>query len=56
VWRGEDPEGDERCTVWDRDATLVLWAPDYDGTNKAWIRFADDGSDGIVGGSQVRRG
>ena len=19
-------------------ATLVLWAPDYDGTNKAWVR------------------
>jgi len=55
VWRGLDPEGDERCRVWDRPARLVLWAPDYDGTNKAWIRFDDDGADGIVGGSQVRR-
>ena len=55
IWRGVDPEGDERCTVWDRPATLVLWAPDYDGTNKAWIRFDDDGKDGIVGGSQVKR-
>jgi len=55
IWRGVDPEGDERCTVWDRPATLVLWAPDYDGTNKAWIRFDDDGKDGIVGGSQVQR-
>ncbi len=55
IWRGVDPEGDERCTVWGREATLVLWAPDYDGTNKAWIRFADDGADGIVGGSQVER-
>jgi glyoxylase-like metal-dependent hydrolase (beta-lactamase superfamily II) len=55
IWRGVDPEGDERCTVWDREATLVLWAPDYDGTNKAWVRFDDDGSDGIVGGSQVKR-
>lgn len=55
IWRGEDAEGEERCTVWDREATLVLWAPDYDGTNKAWVRFADDGADGIVGGSQVRR-
>ena len=36
-------------------ATLVLWAPDYDGTNKAWVRFADDGEDAIVGGSQVSR-
>jgi glyoxylase-like metal-dependent hydrolase (beta-lactamase superfamily II) len=56
IWTGADPEGDERCTVWGREATLVLWAPDYDGTNKAWIRFADDGADGIVGGSQVERG
>lgn len=55
IWRGLDPEGDAKCTVWGREATLVLWAPDYDGTNKAWIRFADDGSDGIVGGSQVER-
>jgi len=55
IWRGVDPEGDERVTVWDRAATLVLWAPDYDGTNKAWVRFHDDGEDGIVGGSQVQR-
>ena len=55
IWRGEDPEGAETCSVWDREATLVLWAPDYDGTNKAWIRFTDTGQDGIVGGSQVKR-
>lgn len=55
IWTGVDPEGDERVSVWDREATLVLWAPDYDGTNKAWIRFHDDGMDGIVGGSQVQR-
>jgi hydroxyacylglutathione hydrolase len=55
IWRGVDPEGEERVTVWGREATLVLWAPDYDGTNKAWVRFADDGADGIVGGSQVVR-
>lgn len=55
VWRGADPEGSEPCTVFgDRAATLVLWAPDYDGTNKAWVRF-EDGSEGIVGGSQVQR-
>jgi hydroxyacylglutathione hydrolase len=55
IWRGVDPEGEEECTVWDRPARLVLWGPDYDGTNKAWVRFLDDGADGIVGGSQVRR-
>jgi hydroxyacylglutathione hydrolase len=56
IWRGVDPEGEEQVTVWDRPATLVLWAPDYDGTNKAWVRFHDTGADGIVGGSQVVRG
>ena len=60
VWRGLDPEGAEPCTIGPADAsdrepaTLVLWAPDYDGGNKAWVRF-EDGSDAIVGGSQVRR-
>jgi hydroxyacylglutathione hydrolase len=47
--------GDEQISVWDRAATLILWAPDYDGTNKAWVRFHDSGKDGIVGGSQVQR-
>lgn len=56
IWRGVDPEGTEKVQVWDRDATLILWADDYDGTNKAWVRFDDDGSDGITGGSQVVRG
>lgn len=55
VWRGLDPEGDEPCTVRGEPATLVLWGPDYDGTHKAWVRFAD-GRDQIVGGSQVTRG
>jgi len=53
VWRGLDPEGDERCEVNNLgEATLILWAPDYDGTNKAWIRLPD-GTDKITGGSQV---
>ena len=50
IWRGVDPEGEEHVTVWDREATLVLWAPDYDGTNKAWMRFADDGATASSGG------
>jgi glyoxylase-like metal-dependent hydrolase (beta-lactamase superfamily II) len=54
VWRGLDPEGDEPCKVGDSDATLILWAPDYDGGNKAWVRWAD-GADDIVGGSRVTR-
>jgi glyoxylase-like metal-dependent hydrolase (beta-lactamase superfamily II) len=55
IWRGLDPEGDEPCRVRGEPATLVLWGPDYDGTHKAWVRFAD-GRDQIVGGSQVDRG
>jgi len=54
VWRGLDDEGEEPCRVGEREATLVLWAPDYDGGNKAWVRF-DGREDAIVGGSQVTR-
>jgi|SRR5215207_7511604 len=60
VWRGLDDEGAEPCSIGPPDAaerdeaTLVLWAPDYDGGNKAWVRYPD-GRDAIVGGSQVRR-
>jgi len=59
VWRGLDPEGDEPCTVGldelnREQATLVLLAPDYDGGNKAWVRFPS-GEEAVVGGSQVRR-
>lgn len=55
VWRGVDSTGEEEVTVWDRPATLKLWAPDYDGGNKAWILFGDSGEEAIVGGSQVVR-
>jgi hydroxyacylglutathione hydrolase len=55
VWRGLDPEGSEPCRAGGRDATLVLWAGDYDGGHKAWVRFAE-GEDAIVGGSRVTRG
>jgi hydroxyacylglutathione hydrolase len=55
VWRGREQTGEERCTVWGREATLKLWAPDYDGGNKAWVAFEDTGEEAIVGGSQVER-
>jgi hydroxyacylglutathione hydrolase len=55
IWRGLEETGEEEVTVWDRPATLKLWAPDYDGGNKAWIVFGDDGTEAIVGGSQVVR-
>jgi glyoxylase-like metal-dependent hydrolase (beta-lactamase superfamily II) len=54
IWRGLDPEGEERCHVSGREAQLVLWARDYDGGGKAWVRFPD-GRDAIVGGSRVER-
>ena len=54
LWRGLDEEGAEPCKVWDQEATLVLWAPDYDGGHKAWVRWPD-GADDIVPGSQVVR-
>ncbi len=54
IWRGEDDEGTEPCKVGEEDATLVLWAPDYDGGNKAWVRF-ESGEQAVVGGSQVTR-
>lgn len=52
--RGVEPEGTERVRVSARDATLVVWSPDYDGKGKAWARF-DDGTDAIVGGSRIER-
>jgi glyoxylase-like metal-dependent hydrolase (beta-lactamase superfamily II) len=54
VWLGTEPEGTERVRVSGREATLVVWSPDYDGKGKAWVRF-DDGIDAIVGGSRVER-
>ena len=54
VWSGAEPEGTERVTVGGREATLVVWSPDYDGKGKAWVRFDDD-TDAIVGGSRVTR-
>jgi hydroxyacylglutathione hydrolase len=54
VWRGIDPRGEEPCLVQDEPAALVLWGPDYDGTHKAWVQYAD-GSESIVGGSRITR-
>jgi len=55
IWRGIDATGEEGVTVWGRSANLKLWAPDYDGGNKAWVLFEDSNEDAIVGGSQVER-
>jgi hydroxyacylglutathione hydrolase len=55
LWRGLDEESSDRCSVWGEGATLVLWAPDYDGGHKAWVRWDESGRDDIVPGSQVQR-
>jgi hydroxyacylglutathione hydrolase len=55
VWSGVEAEGTEKVRVGGRDATLVVWSPDYDGKGKAWVRY-DDGSEATVGGSRVERG
>jgi glyoxylase-like metal-dependent hydrolase (beta-lactamase superfamily II) len=56
IWRGLDPESSGRCTVGGEPATLVLFAPDYDGGHKAWVRWDESGADDIVPGSMVERG
>ena len=51
-----DGEGlvSEPCRVNQEEATLLLWAPDYDGGNKALVRLGS-GPETIVGGSRVER-
>jgi hydroxyacylglutathione hydrolase len=51
-----DGEGlvSEPCRVNQEAATLLLWAPDYDGGNKALVRLGS-GLETIVGGSRVER-
>jgi len=55
VWRGLDEESSGRCRVGEEEATLVLFAPDYDGGHKAWVRWDETGRDDIVPGSMVER-
>jgi glyoxylase-like metal-dependent hydrolase (beta-lactamase superfamily II) len=54
IWRGLDPEGHEQCQALGEPTTLILLAEDYDGGQKAWVRWAD-GSDDIIPGSQIER-
>jgi glyoxylase-like metal-dependent hydrolase (beta-lactamase superfamily II) len=55
AFRGEEEPLGEPVRVGGEEAELLIWGPDYDGTNKAWVRFPD-GSQAVVGGSQVERG
>jgi len=53
-WRGVDASLDEPVRVGGREATLVVWSPDYDGNGKALVQF-DGNGEAIVGGSRVER-
>jgi hydroxyacylglutathione hydrolase len=54
VMEGLAEEGDEPARVAGRDARLIVWARDYDGGFKAWVRYPD-GSEATVPGSRVMR-
>ena len=54
AWLHGDGLSEEPCRVSGRDATLLLWADDYDGGHKALVRFPS-GEETIVGGSRVDR-
>ncbi len=54
AWLDGEGLGEEPCRVSGEEATLLLWAPDYDGGNKALVRLAS-GEETIVGGSRVER-
>ncbi len=54
VMAGVDAEGTEQAVFDGTPVRLVVWARDYDGGHKAWIRYPD-GTDHVVPGSRVRR-
>lgn len=54
AWLDDEGLGSGPCRVGGAEATLLLWAPDYDGGHKALVRLAD-GTETIVGGSRVSR-
>jgi hydroxyacylglutathione hydrolase len=54
AWLHGEGLSEEPCRVSGREATLLLWADDYDGGHKALVRFPD-GEETIVGGSRVER-
>ena len=53
VLTGLDPEGSGPCRVRGRTARLIVLARQFDGRNKAWIRFEDDGTDAVLPGREV---
>ena len=53
-WLGDAAALDEPVRIGGREATLLVWSPDYDGKGKALVRLGD-GREAIVGGSRVER-
>jgi hydroxyacylglutathione hydrolase len=54
AWLDGEGLSESPCRVSGQDATLLLWAADYDGGHKALVRFPS-GEETIVGGSRVER-
>jgi hydroxyacylglutathione hydrolase len=54
AWLDGEGLSETPCRVSGQEATLLLWAPDYDGGHKALVRFPS-GDETIVGGSRVER-
>jgi hydroxyacylglutathione hydrolase len=54
VLLGTDPEGSETARYNGHEVRLVVWARDYDGGHKAWVRSPETGDD-TVPGSRVER-
>jgi hypothetical protein len=53
VMTGRAPEGTARAVYDHEDVQVVVWARDYDGGFKAWVR-TPDGRDLAVPGSRVK--
>ncbi len=54
AWLDGEGLSESPCRVSGQEATLLLWAPDYDGGHKALVRFPS-GDEAVVGGSRVER-
>jgi glyoxylase-like metal-dependent hydrolase (beta-lactamase superfamily II) len=54
AWLDGEGLSESPCRVSGQEATLLLWADDYDGGHKALVRFPS-GDETIVGGSRVER-
>lgn len=53
VMTGLDAAGTGRCIALGRPARLVVLARDFDGSTKAWVRFADTDADLVLPGRRV---